>query len=134
MIKLFLLILLNVPIVNAMKNVTIYQDTAITQIMEDKINGTERTQKEIAGYRVQIFSSNNQQNAKNQAFALEKRIKEQNPELETYVQFNPPFWKVRIGNFRTQSQAQTMREELIQLFPDLQGDIYVVRDQITVKE
>lgn len=134
MIKLLLLIVLNIPIVENMKNVVIYQDTAISQLIEDKINGTERQQTEISGYRVQIFSSNNQQTAKNQAFNLEKRINDEAPNLETYVQYNPPFWKVRIGNYRTQAEAQTMRQELLKIFPDLQGDIYVVRDQIIVNQ
>lgn len=115
-------------------NVIVYQDSAITQLMIDKITGTERHETTIAGYRVQIFSSNDIATAKNTAFGLEKRVNEKRLSDKTYVQYNSPFWKVRIGDYKTIEEAQLMRVELIKLFPDLQGDIYVVRDQITVLE
>ena len=115
-------------------NVTVVQDSAITRLMLDKQNGVERKQVEIQGYRVQVFSSNNQQNAKTEAFRIQKVVENSNIEGDIYVQYNPPFWKVRIGNFRTLEEAQLFKEEEIRALTELQGDTYPVRHKITVKE
>ncbi len=115
-------------------NVTIVQDSAITQLMVDKQNGVERKEVEIQGYRVQVFSSNNQRTAKSEAFRIQKMVEDSNLEAEIYVQYNPPFWKVRLGNFRTQEEAQLFKEEVVRTLPELQGDTYPVRDKITVME
>ena len=117
-----------------MPRVIVHQDSTITRLINDKIEGRERQAVEIQGYRVQIFSSNRQQTAKAEAFALEKRLQEMNLSENIYVLYNPPFWKVRIGDFRTQEDAQLLKEDLITRLPDLQGDTYVVRDKITVME
>ena len=121
-------------ILRDMPRVIVHQDSTITRLINDKIEGRERQAVEIQGYRVQIFSSNRQQTAKAEAFALEKRLQEMNLSENIYVLYNPPFWKVRIGDFRTQEDAQLLKEDLITSLPDLQGDTYVVRDKITVME
>lgn len=114
------------------ENVRIECDTLIDRLLLDKINGTNREQVQIQGYRVQVFSSNQQQTAKTEAFRVEKLINESVIECPTYVLYNPPFWKVRVGNFRTQEEAQAMKEEIVRLLPALQGDTYIVRDNILV--
>ncbi len=114
------------------KNVVIHADSSINQLIQDKIDGVIREEVQIQGYRVQVFSSNNQQEAKTQAFAVEKLIKDASLGIEIYVTFNPPFWKVRLGDFRTQEEALLLKAELNQKFPQLQAETYVVRDQITV--
>lgn len=115
-------------------NVTIHQDHSVSSLLQDKIDGTEGATKEITGYRVQIYSSNSQQTAKAEALKLEKRVQEENLEVEIHVLYTPPFWKVRLGDFRTREEATLLKEEIIRRMPELQGDTYVVRDQITVKK
>lgn len=115
-------------------NVIVVQDEAITRLMLDKQNGIERHQTEVQGYRVQVFSSNNQQTAKTEAFAIQKLIEDSQLETDIYVQYNPPFWKVRLGNFRTIQQAQQFKDEVVRVLPELQGDTYTVRDNIIIME
>ena len=123
------------PIIGDMQHrVTVQQSAAIDRVMMDLINGTEREQVQVQGFRVQIYSSNNQQNAKTEAYQMEKRIQESEITVDTYVIFNPPFWKVRLGDFRTQEDAALLKAELVAAFPDIAGDIYVVRDLIQVIE
>ena len=103
-----------------------------TRLLNDKIEGIEREAVQQQGYRVQVYSGNRQQTAKAEAFRIEKLIQESGLGVETYVLYNPPFWKVRLGNFRTQAEAQQLRDEVVRLLPSLQGDTYVVRDQIQI--
>ncbi len=114
------------------ENVVVYADSSVHRLLQDKVEGIVREEVQVQGYRVQVYSSNNQQTAKNEAFQIEKKIAEAGIQIETYVLYNPPFWKVRLGNFRTQGEANLMKAEIIRLLPELQADTYVVRDLIQV--
>jgi len=133
MMKSLLFILGLVPIWDQMPNATIVQDSAITQLMEDHWEGRVRGEKETAGWRVQIYSSNNQLAAKQEAEALKERLESELAE-PVYVDFIQPFWKVRVGNFLTLEEAKAYREEIVHLFPELQADSYPVKDQIKIKQ
>lgn len=128
-----ILIIILTVIFQQMPNVTIHQDSTIVKLLERKANGTEQTVKEIDGYRVQVFSSNQQQQAKAEALQMEKNLREQLTE-EIYVSYSTPFWKVRIGNYRTHEAAMRAKEEIIRALPELQSSTYVVKDKIQVKE
>lgn len=118
-------------IYDAMPYATVYQDSLITKLLEAKISGAERQEKEVDGYRVQIYSSNRQQIAKGEAISLQQQLSNQ-LDLPIYVQYMPPFWKVRVGDFQSYDGAREYKERIISLFPELQGDTYVVRDKIHV--
>lgn len=49
-----------------------------------------------------------------------------------YVISEPPFWKVRIGNFRTRDEANQYKKTLLDLYPELQSSTYVVPDKVIV--
>lgn len=82
------------------------------------------------GYRVQVFSSNTQRTARGEAYKIEKEIREAFSEHEVYVSYTSPFWRVRIGNFRSIDEAQEFRALVVKEFPNLRTDTYTVRDQI----
>lgn len=81
------------------------------------------------GYRVQIFSGNNQRESKSEAYAKETQIKQLFPALDTYVSFNSPFWKLRVGNFRTSEEAHAKLRELKQAFPKWK-EMIIVTDNV----
>lgn len=120
-------------IYNAMPNAIIHQDSTITQLMEDHWNGTVRGEIEVEGWRVQVYSSNNQLQAKLEAETLKEQLEKELTE-PIYIDFLQPFWKVRIGNFRTVEDARAYRDTLIQQFPELQAESYPVKDMITIKK
>lgn len=119
-------------ITETMENAVVYQDEAITRLLDERVNGAQDTLTEVSGYRVQVYSSNRQQIAKQEALTLEKQLSQQ-IDVPVYVQYTPPFWKVRLGNFETQSEAQEYKNEFVKTHPQLQGETYIVRDQIQIK-
>ena len=121
-----------VLITDVMSNVTVHQDSLVRQLLYHKATGVQPKEVEIAGYRVQIYSSNNQQTAKMEAILLEKEMLEK-LDVPIYVTYTPPFWKVRIGDFASYEEAQEFKNSFIRDFPELLGDTYVVRDQVTLK-
>ena len=117
-------------ILESMPRVEVVQDAPVAAMLEATMSGKEEW-IEIDGYRVQIYSSNRQQTAKSEALELEDRLKEKVGQT-IYVQYLPPFWKVRLGDFREYEEAKEYKKEFVQLFPDLIGDTYIVRDKIKV--
>lgn len=101
-------------------------------LLEEAVNGKHEL-VEMDGYRVQIYSSNQQQTAKSEALELEGKLRESITH-SIYVQYLPPFWKVRIGDFRTYEEAKEYKKQFVALFPELMGDTYIVRDKIQVMQ
>jgi len=110
--------------------ITIHQDGRIDKLMNDHIARVIKFTGPYsgAGYRVQVYSSNDHINAKGEALNIERQLRSAFPEQSVYRVFISPFWKVRIGDFRTLSEAQSFRAELIKAFPELRREIYTVRE------
>ena len=120
-----------VLLTDVMANAVVHQDSLVRELMINKRLGIQRGVQEMNGYRVQVFSSNQQQSAKNRALLLQQDLSGQLKE-PVYAISEPPFWKVRIGNFLTREKANNYRMTFIAQFPELQGSTYVVPDKIIV--
>ena len=84
------------------------------------------------GYRVQLFSDNNSRTAKNEARAKERRIMSRFPQYRSYVMFKAPYWRLRVGDFKTQQEANAAAEEIKRAFPSYSKEIRVVQDRINL--
>jgi len=127
-----IILILLLSIFDSLPGVQIIQDSTIAVLLDEAING-KREMVEIDGYRVQIYSSNQQQTAKIEALDLENKLKKSVGHT-VYVQYLPPFWKVRIGDFRTYDEAKEYKKQFVALYPELMGDTYIVRDKIQVMQ
>jgi SPOR domain len=113
--------------------VQIHQDKRIEELLVAKRSAiSSHEQATTSGYRVQVFSSNTQRSAKAEAFKIEKQILEAFPEQGVYVNYSSPFWKVRVGDFKTQAEAHAFRSQLIESFPSLRSGTYIVHEQINI--
>ena len=119
-------------LLESMPGVEVIQDSTVAMLLDGAMFGNKEW-IEVDGYRVQVYSSNQQQYAKAEALELEARFKE-NISHTIYVQYQPPFWKVRIGDFRTVEEAKEYKQAFVQQFPDMIGVTYVVRDKIKVMQ
>lgn len=116
----------------SLTNVEIYQDASITSLISNLIVNNKYLGSHVTrGFRVQLFSSNSQTGAKQQANTLRKELSS-TIQLEVYVLYVSPTWKVRVGDFPTRSEAEEWRDVLRKQFPKMQGNIYVVPDDINV--
>ena len=55
------------------------------------------------------------------------------PELETYVTFTSPFWRLRVGDFRSYEEAGNALIQLKKEFPQMAREMRVVRDKIHIQ-
>lgn len=111
-------------------SVKIKQDVRIEKLTVSDIDTKIQT---VSGFRVQVFSTNIQRTGKSEAFAVEKQIHEAFPDLAIYISYISPSWKVRVGDFTTQLEAQNFRSQLIEALPSLRSQMYVVPDQIVLQ-
>lgn len=84
------------------------------------------------GFRVRVFSGNNQITSKNEAFKIEDELRFYLPNLETYVLFKTPNWRLVVGNYRTQEEATAALRVLKKQFPIYGREMFVVSDEIEI--
>ena len=98
-------------------------DVAVTQLVEKHIEFNERI-RTVPGFRIQIASLSGA-NSKAAAFALKNKFKELYPEVEAYLVFDEPNFKVKVGDFRTRLEAYAFLQQIKEVYKG-----YIVRDNI----
>lgn len=91
----------------------------------DAVSGTTK----VAGYRVQVFSDNNARSAKSEARNKAQAISERT-NLRTYVVYQSPFWRLKVGDFTTRAEAENAADLIKKEFPSYAREVRVVRDRI----
>ncbi|MDR0757371.1 MAG: SPOR domain-containing protein [Tannerella sp.] len=86
----------------------------------------------VQGYRIQVFSGNNQRRSKDEAFDKEKQINTLYPDLPTYVNYTAPFWRLRAGDFFSYEEALTMKYRLSVDFPSFKNEISIFKEEIRI--
>jgi hypothetical protein len=108
----------------------IYRDPRVDSLIIKQIQINEVTTRDsrrnIPGYRIQVANSHD----RNQVFAIKTKIYQDYPELKPYLIYQPPNYKLRVGNFRTPEEAEPYLQKLTQNFP---SGVYLVHDIIEVK-
>lgn len=107
-------------------------------IIEEETEQKEEIQRPVngrmAGYRVQVFSDNNARTAKNEARSKQRTISARFPQFQTYVMYTSPYWRLKVGDFRTQQEANNAADELRKAFPAYSKEIRVVRDRVNIAD
>lgn len=109
-----------------LRRITVAEDTTA---VDEPVIKPGRVKK-MGGYRVQIYSDNNARTAKNEARAKERAISGVFPDLATYVIYDSPYWRLRVGDCRTRTEADELAAEIKRAFPAYRSEITVVRDRI----
>ncbi len=110
--------------------VKVYNSYGIEESMADRSSRHVVKTGTGQGFRIQVFSSNVHRTAKTEAFNIEKELVTAFPETGIYVSYTSPFWKVRVGDFKTAAEARSFSEELINAFPQLKATTYIVKDKV----
>jgi hypothetical protein len=118
-------------------SVTINQSAAIRNMIGARRQGTDvevtadgRQYLKYQGYRVQVFSGNDQRTSKDEAFRREKEMKNLIPHIPTYVTYNAPFWRLRIGDYGSHEEAFHIQRQLMQAFPRYGKEMYIIREEV----
>jgi hypothetical protein len=77
------------------------------------------------GFRIQIFFDSGNLSKRNASQARENFIR-QYPDVEAYITFREPYYRVRVGDFRTKLEADGFRKLILRNYPHA----FTVNDQI----
>ncbi len=106
----------------------------LSKSVSEVTDSAKTTNHKQTGFRVQVFSDNNSRTAKNEARTKANTIALQFPQYRTYVIYNSPFWRLRVGDFISEDEANDVAAEIKAAFPSFRKEIRVVRDKINVTE
>lgn len=87
------------------------------------------------GYRIQVFSDGrNQHTLESRAKARGNMILQKFPKYkgQIYTYSSSPNWYTRVGNFKTNAEANAALAELKQAFPSFSSEMRVVKSQIVL--
>lgn len=87
----------------------------------------------MVGYRVQVYADNNVRAAKAEARLRERAIGSAFPSYGTYVSYASPYWRLRVGDFRSQYEAEKAAAEIRSRFPRYAKEVRVIRDRVNIK-
>ncbi len=104
--------------------VKIYQDSRVDTLVARHIRYNQAHQ-EMDGYRIQIFFD-----AGNNSLSRAQRVVDEfmtlYPSDTAYISFSEPYYKVRVGDFRTRLEAQGYQQRIQRDFPNA----FVIKDKI----
>lgn len=84
------------------------------------------------GYRIQAYSDNNYKTAKASAQKRARDIAMKFPQYRSYISYKAPAWRLRIGDFKTQREAQAALQRIKSVYPKFAREMVIVRDRINV--
>lgn len=98
------------------KNAEIIQDKKV-DILVDKYIFLNRHQMTLAGWRIQIFFDSGA-NSKRKANEVMRQFNERYPESQAYLSFKEPYYRVRVGDFRTRLEAEGFLRKINAQYPN----------------
>ena len=120
--------------------VAIYEDEVIKDIVGRSMqpkrtvysSGDGAQYVKMRGFKIQAFAGNNQRRSKDEAYYKQRLINTSFPEQETVVIFDSPFWRLRVGNFKSREDANAVLQDMRRTFPGFGKEMYIVIDEVKV--
>jgi hypothetical protein len=123
----FILIILSLSSLASMAqndNVTYHQDRKVNELT-DLYKTYNKSNDLTDGYRIQVYFSNDRQEAYNNKSKLYKEM----PDDKCYVEYEEPYYKLRIGDYATRMEAYDKLREVITKYPGA----FVVKAKVRIR-
>ena len=75
---------------------------------EPEVTRRPGTKGTALGFRVQIYTGP----SRNEAYAVQARFQRMHSDISTYISYTQPNYRVKVGDFRSRSEAQALMREL----------------------
>lgn len=125
----FLMIFSNMAFAQNGTTVTVHKDPRMDALVKKQIEVNEYTTRDarrnVPGFRLLILTSND----RNKVTDAKLKVYKNFPELKAYVVYQAPYYKLRVGNFKDQKEANDYLKKVELYFPT---GVYVIRDIIEV--
>jgi len=111
-------------------SVIIHKDPRIDLLVKKQIQINEETSREARrvgrGYRLLVINTNK----RDEAVAAKTKVYTFFPELKSYLIYQSPYFKLKVGNFKDKKEAEDYRERLQKYFP---RGVFIMNDTIELK-
>ena len=110
-------------------NVFVMKDSRLDLLVKKKAEINKKAadaKKPNKGYRIQVLNTTD----RNQALATKSKLLTLYPEQKTYLMYQAPYFKIRIGNFVEKAEADDLKKELARMFPT---GVFVIPSDIEYK-
>ncbi|MDE5886637.1 MAG: SPOR domain-containing protein [Muribaculaceae bacterium] len=102
---------------------------------KDANSGLKSGVNKLSGFRIQVFSDGRNQStlearAKARGSAILAKLPKYRGQVYTYS--SSPNWYTRVGNFRTNAEANAALTEMKRAFPNFASEMRIVKCQIVV--
>lgn len=92
--------------------------------VEPEVRNEKGTRGTALGFRIQIFSGS----SRNEAYAIQARFQQRYDDISTYITYTQPNYRVKVGDFRSRSEAESFMTELRKSYPS----VFLFTEQIYV--
>jgi hypothetical protein len=110
-------------------SVVIHKDPRIDLLLKKQSDANAAIKKANArtarGFRLLVINTNK----RDEAIAAKTKVYTNFPELKAYLVYQSPYFKLKVGNFRTREEAKDYQKSLGYYFPK---GVFVVADTIEV--
>ncbi|MEY2830485.1 MAG: hypothetical protein RIQ33_2343 [Bacteroidota bacterium] len=119
---LFLLLVLGKQTI-AQGTITVKQDITMHKLIDRHIE-LNATVKRVQGWRIQLYSNSE----RNEVMAIKSEFLTQYPATKTYLTYQQPYFKLRIGDFADKNEAYQFMKEINDKFKG----IFLVPDVVNI--
>jgi hypothetical protein len=99
--------------------VKVVKDSRLDLLIKKQIYINTLAIRNQPGFRVQVISTNK----RNEATDMKARVMQLYPDYRTYLDYQAPYFKVRVGDFKNRDEAADLRDKLSSSFS---GGVFVV--------
>ncbi|MGE5108744.1 MAG: SPOR domain-containing protein [Sphingobacteriales bacterium] len=92
-----------------------------------EINEKANKLKDNKGFRIMVMNTNN----RDEALKAKSTLLQNFPEQKPYLAYQPPYFKLKFGDFKTKEEANDYQRKLKSYFP--KEGLFVIPDKIEVK-
>ncbi len=96
-------------------------DNKVDLLLKKKLE-LDQQKPSIQGYRVQLYYGGN----RTEALELKSKFAQLHPEVESYLIYQQPYFRLRVGDFRTRLEAYKLMKKVEKEFPS----VFIVNDEI----
>ena len=111
-------------------SVVVHKDPRIELLVKKQIQINEETSREARrtgrGYRLLVINTNQ----RDEAVDAKTKVYTFFPELKSYLIYQSPYFKLKVGNFKERKEAEEYRERLQKYFPK---GVFIMNDTIELK-
>lgn len=115
---------------SAPSGVVVHKDPRVDLLVRKQADINTKVKKSTArtgrGYRLMVLNTNSRE----EAIAAKAKIYTYFPDLNAYLSYQSPYFKLKAGNFQTRSEAERYRKNMNTMFPK---GVFIINDVIEIK-